>query len=89
MSENINKAIWRSFRNIFLFFALLVLYVVTAVPFGLFVYSLKTDLGINLFQKTGFHSFVQCLREEAYKTQIQEKNPPLEDKKNITKPLSK
>lgn len=89
MSENFKRALWRSFRNIFICFSVLVLYVVTAVPVGLFVYSIKSDLGINLFQKTGFHSFLQCLREESYKAQIQEKNDTRVDKQNITEPLSK
>ncbi len=50
-----------------------IIYLATAVPVGLFIYSTKSDLGINVFRKTGFHSYMQCLREEAYKTEIMNK----------------
>ena len=42
----------------------LVLYLVTSVPVGLFLYSLKSENGINVFEKTGFHSFMYCLERE-------------------------
>ncbi len=48
-------------------FLILTLYVVTSIPVGLFLYSLKTDLGINIFSSTGFHSYVSCLKQEAEK----------------------
>ncbi len=38
-----------------------VLYVLTVVPVGLFVYTLKMDAGIDLFQRGGFHAYLQCL----------------------------
>lgn len=60
-------------RRIFLFLLIGILYAVTSVPVGLFIYSLKSDLGINVFSKTGYHSYVQCLRQEAYKAAIREK----------------
>ena len=56
------------------------LYLVTSVPVGLFLYSMKSDMGINVFEKTGFHSYVQCLREEAYKVQIQNKSKENDNK---------
>ena len=57
-----------------------VFYLVTSVPVGLFLYSMKSDMGINVFEKTGFHSYVQCLREEAYKIQIQNKSKENDNK---------
>ncbi len=44
---------------------LLVLYLVTSVPVGLFLYSLKSDIGINVFSKTGFHAYMRCLEQQA------------------------
>lgn len=57
------------------FYTLLFLvYLVSTVPVGLFLYTLKSDqLGINIFSKTGFHAYLQCLQEQAYKIEIQEK----------------
>tara|TARA_R110001592_G_scaffold16881_3_gene71423 strand:- start:36260 stop:36517 length:258 start_codon:yes stop_codon:yes gene_type:complete len=58
-----------------------IVYLVSSVPVGLFLYSLKSDIGINVFSKTGFHSYVQCLREQAYKIKIENKKmstPPTE-----------
>ena len=45
----------------------LVVYVVTAVPVGLFVYTLKTDAGWDVFHRTGFHGYLRCLQSEARK----------------------
>jgi hypothetical protein len=50
-----------------------ILYTVTAVPVGLFIYSAKSDAGINIFSKTGYHAYAQCLREQAYKIRLDEK----------------
>lgn len=41
-----------------------VLYLATSVPVGLFIYSLKSDAGLNIFSKTGFHSYMFCLKEQ-------------------------
>ena len=49
------------------------LYLVSTVPVGLFIYSVKSDIGINVFSHTGFHSYMQCLREQAYKVKIENK----------------
>lgn len=46
------------------------LYLITSVPVGLFLYSMKSDLGINVFSKTGFHAYMHCLRQEAYKIKL-------------------
>ena len=39
-----------------------VVYVVSAVPLGLFVYTLKKDFGWNVFNKGGIHSYFYCVR---------------------------
>lgn len=54
----------------FIFLLLLALYLVTSVPVGLFLYSLKSNAGINVFSKTGFHSYMHCLQEQAYLIEI-------------------
>ena len=45
----------------------LVLYLATCVPVGLFLYSLKSESGIDVFEKTGFHGFMRCLESEGRK----------------------
>ncbi|OFW88905.1 MAG: hypothetical protein A3B66_06930 [Alphaproteobacteria bacterium RIFCSPHIGHO2_02_FULL_46_13] len=47
--------------------ACIILYLVSAVPVGLFLYSFKMDLGIDVFSKTGFHGFMYCLQTEGKK----------------------
>jgi hypothetical protein len=48
-------------RRAALFAFLLALYLVSTVPVGLFLYSLKTDSGVNIFAEGGFHAYMQCL----------------------------
>lgn len=48
----------------------MVVYVVTAVPVGLFLYTWKTEKGINIFTYTGFHSYLGCIAHEAQKIRI-------------------
>lgn len=45
----------------------IVLYFVSIVPVGLFLYTLKMDLGIDMFSKTGVHSFGVCMYHESQK----------------------
>ena len=40
---------------------LVALYLVSTVPVGLFLYSLKTQLGLDLFKTGGFHAYMQCV----------------------------
>lgn len=62
-------------RRIVLAVVFVVLYLVSTVPVGLFLYSLKSDiLGINIFTKTGFHAYMQCLQEQAYKIEVLQKS---------------
>ncbi len=64
-----------------IFFAGLAFYAVTVVPVGMFLYTWKTKKGINIFDNTGFHSYLSCLRQEAYKAAV-------EEKQNIQKSVS-
>jgi hypothetical protein len=64
----------KPFKISLIVLALLVLYFLTVIPVGLFLYSVKSDLGINMFTKGGFHSYMHCLRQEAYNAQIAAKN---------------
>jgi hypothetical protein len=41
---------------------LLILYLASTVPVGLFLYSLKNEAGIDIFAHGGFHAYVQCLK---------------------------
>jgi hypothetical protein len=38
-----------------------ILYLISTVPVGLFLYSLKTDAGFDIFRPGGYHAYVQCL----------------------------
>ncbi|MDB5492381.1 MAG: hypothetical protein JWO78_2230 [Micavibrio sp.] len=46
---------------------ILVVYLVTSVPVGLFLYSLKSNMDIDVFSRTGFHSYLSCLKDQAAK----------------------
>jgi hypothetical protein len=39
------------------------LYLISTVPVGLFLYSLKTEVGVDIFKHGGYHAYVQCLRQ--------------------------
>jgi hypothetical protein len=52
---------WRVVRRAGLFALLFALYLASTVPVGLFLYSLKTDSGINIFAEGGFHAYMRCL----------------------------
>lgn len=51
----------RKFFIITVFFAL---YLISTVPIGLFLYSVKSNSDINIFTKTGFHAYQACLVEQ-------------------------
>jgi hypothetical protein len=51
----------KSARRIGIYALLLAVYLVSTVPIGLFLYSLKTKAGINVFGSGGFHAYLQCL----------------------------
>lgn len=47
--------------RIVLYSGLLVLYLVSTVPVGLFLYSMKSKVGLDIFRNGGFHAYMQCL----------------------------
>lgn len=53
---------WITPRRLGLAALLLVLYLVSTIPVGLALYSLKSAEGIDLFKQGGFHTYMQCLR---------------------------
>ena len=42
----------------FLFF----LYLISTVPVGLLLYSIKSEVGLDIFRDGGFHTYMQCLQ---------------------------
>lgn len=57
-----------SFPKLLKYSLFLLLYLISTVPVGLFLYSLKSESGINIFSKTGYHAYVYCLKEQISKT---------------------
>ena len=53
---------WAAPRRVGLYAVLVALYLVSTVPVGLFLYSLKTEVGLDIFRHGGFHAYMQCLR---------------------------
>lgn len=58
------------FKYLLIFFIVSILYVATAVPVGLFIYSWKSKSDIDFFTKTGFHGYLTCIATEARKAKI-------------------
>lgn len=54
-------------KKVALGLVLFVVYLISTVPVGLFLYSLKNDMKINVFNETGFHAYMGCLETEAKK----------------------
>lgn len=54
-------------KKILIFLICLILYLVSTVPVGLFLYSIKTINGLNVFRYTGWHAYMSCLLTEADK----------------------
>lgn len=52
---------WNSGRRIALYAALFVIYLISTVPVGLFLYSVKTAIGFDIFKEGGFHTYMRCL----------------------------
>lgn len=55
--------IWKWTRRLILFTLLFGLYLASTVPVGLFLYSLKSRRGINIFAPGGFHTYMRCLQQ--------------------------
>lgn len=69
-------------KKLAFYLVIFMVYLVSTVPVGLFLYTLKSDqLGINIFSKTGFHAYLQCLQEQAYKIEIQQNHQKSEQDK--------
>jgi hypothetical protein len=51
----------KSGRRIGLYAILFVLYLISTMPVGLFLYSVKTWAGIDIFTHGGFHAYMRCL----------------------------
>lgn len=51
----------RPARRIAVYALLFMVYLVSTVPIGLFLYSLKMKAGFNIFARGGFHAYLQCL----------------------------
>jgi hypothetical protein len=48
-------------RRLAAYALLFVAYLVSTVPIGLFLYSLKTKAGVDIFGRGGFHAYMRCL----------------------------
>lgn len=51
-------------------------YLVSTVPVGLFIYSLKSENDIDIFKTTGFHSYMACLKAETQKAVAKPEEEP-------------
>ena len=47
---------WKLMQRIVLFTLLFTVYLLSTVPVGLFLYSMKTAIGIDIFKHGGFHA---------------------------------
>lgn len=51
----------KTWRRVALYAILLVVYFASTVPVGLFIYSFKTKVGLDIFRDGGFHAYMMCL----------------------------
>jgi len=47
----------------FLYLTLFAVYLASTVPVGLFLYSIKNGLSVDLFATGGFHQFLACVHK--------------------------
>jgi hypothetical protein len=52
---------WKTARRIGLYAVAFALYLASTMPVGLFLYSIKTEVGIDIFTRGGFHAYMRCL----------------------------
>lgn len=45
--------------------AFAVIYLLTVMPVGLWLYTVKMDANLNLLNRGGFHAYLQCLEAAA------------------------
>lgn len=64
-SAPLSSSRWR--KRLFYGVVFILFYIVTVMPVGLFVYALKSERNINVFEKTGFHAYLACLDRESRK----------------------
>ena len=48
-------------RRAALYALLGLIYLASTVPVGLFIYSIKTKVGLDFFKHGGLHAYMQCL----------------------------
>lgn len=48
-------------QRLALYILLLILYLASTVPVGLFIYSMKTSIGTDIFKDGGIHAYMRCL----------------------------
>lgn len=73
------KEIIKIIRKTLKLFFFLIIYLISTIPVGLLLYSIKTNSNINIFEKTGFHAYQTCLKEQiklihVEKTRLNTKN---------------
>ena len=51
-------------RKILVIALFFTIYLISTVPIGLFLYSIKSNAELNIFTKTGFHAYKACLQEQ-------------------------
>lgn len=51
-------------KKILFYFLLFCIYIISTIPIGLFLYTIKTNKDINIFSESGFHAYEQCLKQE-------------------------
>ena len=42
----------------------ILLYIATAIPLGIAAYALKSSIGFNVFNRSGFHAVTYCIKKE-------------------------
>lgn len=67
-----NEKIRRWGKRTLIVIVVFIVYLISTIPVGLFLYSLKSEAGLNVFSKTGYHSYMNCLRQELKKTGVME-----------------
>lgn len=45
--------------------AFAIIYLITVMPVGLWLYTVKMDANLNLLNRGGFHAYLQCLEAAA------------------------
>jgi hypothetical protein len=70
-----------SARRIGLYALIFALYLASTVPVGLFLYSVKSAVGLDIFSEGGFHTFMQCL-DKSFPLRTSDRLPNLATREN-------